>query len=418
MFCPKCGKQLPDNVKFCTGCGAQIGQVKENGQKKEAKNSKPERLPEPVRTNIPSTHQTDFPSQIEMSQKTKESENKNKRTMIILFGVLIVLILVAIGMAVFYFKEINNSGRDESVQNELDNGDDEETEEQEPEDDAKAQDDEAQDAEAQDVEEQDADDTDSSVAESEPEEEARVVSDTNEVVRNTILSGVPKALYSYEFEETLGNAQVVVRNADETMPEVTSDIEPQYISGMDGKAVYLDGSYGVQLSDVKRIGTSYTIAFWMKADELYAWAPYIHIGYDLLDSSRRSRIWLGQKEDGVSIAPILSSERAVSKESFEIRPKDYAVNTIEPGIWSHIVFTVDGNTRGSRNSSQLGTIYVSGRYAGEGDVVLDTMNVDDFTVYLGINCWDVLYPVAFDDVKIWDQVLDDQQVLELFNAYQ
>lgn len=381
MFCPKCGKQLPDHVKFCTGCGTQIGQVKEKNQK-------------------------------------KESENKNKRTMIILFGILIVLILVAVGMAVFYFKEINNDSRIESVQNEPDNDDDETTEEQEPEDDTEVQEDSEQaDTESEDGEQEDADigsDEESAAS----EEETRVVSDTNEVVKNTILPGVPKALYSYEFDETLGNAQVVVRNAGETMPEVTSDIEPQYIPGMDGKAVYLDGTYGVQLSDVKRIGTSYTIAFWMRADALYAWAPYIHIGYDLLDSNRRSRIWIGQKEDGVSVAPIISSERAVAKESFEIRPKDYAVNTIEPGIWYHIVLTVDGNTRGSRAGSQLGTLYVSGRYAGEGDIVLDTMNVDDFTVYLAINCWDVLYPAAFDDVKIWDQVLDGQQVLELFNAYQ
>lgn len=25
MFCEKCGKELPDNAKFCDGCGAQIG---------------------------------------------------------------------------------------------------------------------------------------------------------------------------------------------------------------------------------------------------------------------------------------------------------------------------------------------------------------------------------------------------------
>lgn len=25
MFCEKCGRELPDNAKFCDGCGAQIG---------------------------------------------------------------------------------------------------------------------------------------------------------------------------------------------------------------------------------------------------------------------------------------------------------------------------------------------------------------------------------------------------------
>ena len=46
------------------------------------------------------------------------------------------------------------------------------------------------------------------------------------------------------------------------------------------------------------------------------------------------------------------------------------------------------------------------------------MNTDNFEVYLGINCWDALYPVAFDDVKIWDQVLDGSQIQELYNAYE
>ena len=55
---------------------------------------------------------------------------------------------------------------------------------------------------------------------------------------------------------------------------------------------------------------------------------------------------------------------------------------------------------------------------GEGDVVPDTMNTDDFDVYLGINCWDQLYPVAFDEVKIWDQVLDAGQIQELYSAYE
>ena len=24
MFCPKCGKNVPDNTKFCPGCGADL----------------------------------------------------------------------------------------------------------------------------------------------------------------------------------------------------------------------------------------------------------------------------------------------------------------------------------------------------------------------------------------------------------
>ena len=172
------------------------------------------------------------------------------------------------------------------------------------------------------------------------------------------------------------------------------------------------------LSDVGRIGTSYTVAFWMKADDLQDWSPFIHIGHDLLDSENRARLWLGQKTDSVSVAPIISSESRRTADSFEIRPGNSAPNSIDPGVWYHIAFTVDGSRQGSRKGSVLGTLYVAGRYICEGDIVPDMMNTDNFEVYLGINCWDALYPVAFDDVKIWDQVLDGSQIQELYNAYE
>ncbi len=413
MFCPKCGKQLPDSSKFCTGCGAQLiqtdqsKQTKKPKQAKEPKQAKAVRLPEPVKNEAAGMPSAGLSSQIGMSAKTKETENRNRRTMIILFVTLIVLIVIAVGMAIYYVKELHDSDNKGDVESEIVNGDDEE-----------AQDPETMQEPQEQVDEAGAADPEQGTEETYAEETAPVVSDTNEVVKNTILAGVPKALYSYNFDETLGNAQVVVRDTPPEMPEVSSDVEAQYVPGMDGSAVYLDGSYGIQLSDVKKIGTSYSIAFWMKADALYDWAPFIHIGYDLLSTDYKCRLWLGQKTDGTSVAPILSSEQAVLSDSFEIRPEANAVSSMNAGVWYHIVFTVDGDTKGSRESSVFGTLYVSGRYAGSGDIVLNTMNVDDFTVYLGINCWDVLYPVAFDDVKIWDKVLTGQQVSQLFNAYQ
>ena len=40
MFCPKCGKELPDNAKFCGGCGANV--------------NAPVSAPEPVKQSVPS----------------------------------------------------------------------------------------------------------------------------------------------------------------------------------------------------------------------------------------------------------------------------------------------------------------------------------------------------------------------------
>ena len=41
MFCSKCGKELPDNSRFCTGCGAKVNtdpvQVPPDSLKQEPK---------------------------------------------------------------------------------------------------------------------------------------------------------------------------------------------------------------------------------------------------------------------------------------------------------------------------------------------------------------------------------------------
>lgn len=412
MFCPKCGKQLVDGYKFCTGCGNQIAQPGSEPQKPVKPKIQPPKVqqsnlqPEGVQ-NIPDMQAPNMSFHLQKTEETKQMENKNKRMMIILIIVLVVLILVAIGMAAYYFSVLRDDSRSDAVESERVTEDIDTEDEQDNEPDNDENDSEV------DSEEQVSEETPAE----EQEEEARVTSDTNEVIKDTIIYSIPKSVYSYDFDDSLGNAQVVIRKEAETMPEIADNVEPQYVSGIDGKAVYLDGSYGIRLSDVQKVGSSYTIAFWMKADDFHDWAPFIHIGYDLLDQSKRCRLWLGQKTDGVSVAPIISSEQARTGTSYEIRPTG-VLSSMQPGVWYYIVFTVDGTKQGSSGNCLLGTLYVAGQYAGGGNIALDTMNVDDFDVYLGINCWDALYPVAFDGVKIWDQVLDANQVEDLFNAYQ
>lgn len=399
MFCPKCGKQIPDGAKFCPGCGNKMqipgGNVqqtkKPDGNVQQAK--KPDR---DVKQSMPPETGHGQP------QSTQKAGNKNRALTIILSIVLVILILAAVGLGIYYFKALGLPVSEDTDREE----EDMETEEEPQEEEAEAKDEAA------------SEDGDDGSALEMPAEEQGVVSDTNEVISETILYNIPKSVYSYQFDEDLGNAKAVVRTVGDSMPEISENLKVKYVPGMDGKAVYLDGTYGILLSDVGRVGTSYTVAFWMKADDLQDWSPFIHIGHDLLDSDNRARLWLGQKTDDVSVAPIISSESRKTADSFEIRPGKSVPNSIEPGVWYHIVFTVDGSRQGSRKGSVLGTLYVAGRYICEGDIVPDMMNTDNFEVYLGINCWDALYPVAFDDVKIWDQVLDSSQIQELYNAYE
>lgn len=405
MFCPKCGKQIPEGAKFCGGCGNPVKPLSEApsaGRMQFTKAAEPPKQQKPSGSNQVPLPPANLPSDMALARDTKEEERKNRKLTIILCIVLAVLVCVAAGMGIYYVKVLKGDA------SEPDRIEESKNIEGEVETEGETQ------AESETQTKEEAELTE----QTETAEAEGVVSDTNEVVGDTILENIPKAVYSYSFNDTLGNAKVAVRNTPDAEPEETEDVEPQYVRGIDDKAVFLDGTYGIKLSDVERVGDSYTIAFWMKADQLYDWAPFLHIGHDLFDSEKRVRLWLGQKTDTASVAPIISSERALTEDSFEIRPGQSMPNTIEPGVWYHIAFTVDGSRQGSKQGRLLGTLYVAGKYVGEGDVVPDTLNTDDFDVYLGINCWDQLYPVAFDEVKIWDQVLDAGQIQELYSAYE
>ncbi len=359
MFCTKCGQEIRNDARFCPFCGAAAGEKIRPAAGGNA--------------GIGST------------------KGGNKNLKIMLGAFLGVLVLAGIGGAVWHFTANRSKEAEKTVTKQEQTQETKKEETQTPAVDEMA------------------------AADETAEEVQKVTSDTNEVVNNRILDNVPKAVNAYDFEDDADGAQAVVRNNVEQQPEA-ADVTVQYVDGIEGKAVYLDGTYGISLQDIGRIGESYTVAFWIKADDLYDWSPFIHIGYDVLDTGKRCRLWVGQKTDGASVAPILSSEQARDESFYEIRP-DGMDGTMQPGAWYHIVFTVDGTRSGSSNNSVFGTLYVSGEKVGEGDVARDVMNVDAPEVFLGINCWDALFPAAYDGVRIWNLALDEGQVKELYQAY-
>ena len=105
-------------------------------------------------------------------------------------------------------------------------------------------------------------------------EKPEVDSSSMEIINDVLLSNVPKADYSYSFNGKLNDSVVVTRAGDEgrfnsgTYPEMSEDVFPLFTEGVEGDALYLDGSYGVALQGVEPLNESYTISFWFRADEL------------------------------------------------------------------------------------------------------------------------------------------------------
>lgn len=128
----------------------------------------------------------------------------------------------------------------------------------------------------------------SGTTESEPES-SEVIQEKDPVVPEE----VPEALYHWSFDDATGIAAVVQGdkaadsiNDGATYDIIPSDHEIMFANGPVGQCLYLDGKYGVQLTDLASIDTdAYTISFWMNADRLSTYGPVVQMGRNIGDTA-------------------------------------------------------------------------------------------------------------------------------------
>lgn len=259
---------------------------------------------------------------------------------------------------------------------------------------------------------------------------------------STAFAATPK--YQYGFDGELGGAQTAVRVGDtdglptggvNTIPTVDSSITAQYTEGVNGKAIFLDGSYGLIL-DAKNVGESYSIAFWVKPERFSDYGPIIQIGKDLLEADGKCS-WLNiTKTSWVGDAtPIIWSRSLQADNELGLgagtvwpwyQTAYFAVSSDNPMAlakkdWTHVVVTVDGSTKGM--DPVLGTevpgtvnskLYINGELFGEGPVALHTFT-EGSQVFIGCNAWDYFTKGAYDDIKVYDTVLTAAEVKTAMN---
>lgn len=240
----------------------------------------------------------------------------------------------------------------------------------------------------------------------------------------TAYAATPK--YENGFDGSLGGAKILTREGDNedggnpgTLPAVNDSVKAQFGAGVNGDAVYLDGKYGLLL-DAKAMGENYTLAFWINPARFSNFGPMIQIGSDLL-STNQSAKWLNITKtdwDGDSAPIIWSRNEALDSWPWYLKAYFSAGGgyQIPKNEWSHIAVTVDGSKVGMDpvlGTEVAGTVhsqlYVNGELIGEGPVAADTFTGDS-KVYVGINCWDILFKGYIDDIKIYDTVLTAAEV--------
>lgn len=253
------------------------------------------------------------------------------------------------------------------------------------------------------------------------------VDSSKEIVKDVLLSSVPKADFSYSFNGKLGDAAVVTRTGDVggfnegTYPVQAEDVLPLFTEGMEGDAIYLDGSYGVQLLGVDALADSYTISFWFRADELRDWSPFLLIGSHLLEvGERQSFLSFNKKttEEGTQVVPVFNTIDGPTGYSCEVRPSMEDKRCISLNVWNYITICVDASQRSEEDPNKvMAYLYLNSEMIGSGPVSKLHLESEGVYAYLGINCFDELFRASYDEIHIWNHVLDESQISSMYTAY-
>lgn len=259
------------------------------------------------------------------------------------------------------------------------------------------------------------------------EPEKPEVDSSKEIVGDVLLSSVPKADFSYSFNGKLNDAVVVTRSGDEgrfnegTYPEIAEDVYPLFTEGIEGDAIYLDGSYGVELLGVDALNESYTISFWFRADEMFDWSPFLLIGSHLMDvGGSQSYLSFNKKttEEGEEVVPIFNTIDAQLENSCEVRPSMDHKKCIELNEWYYITICVDASaSSGAGEGRAMGYLYLNSELIGSEEVSLLNMDPENVKAYLGISCYDELFRATYDEVHIWKDMLSESQISSMYTAY-
>lgn len=260
-------------------------------------------------------------------------------------------------------------------------------------------------------------------------------------------ASVPKAKYTYNFNKADKNLVAVTRKGDDasagtnagTIPTKDSKKKVILKKGKNGKALYLDRTYGVQLKNMKLKSSKYTISFWVKSEaNMSDFMPLFMAGSDLL-GKKTSTKWINITKASFigDMSPIVWSRNEKKNQwPWTGAWAGEAVNSITGSAgWQHVTAVVGGAYKDKKNDidvkakSRWGeegaddsfegnnvVIYVNGKMYGSGTPIADDIMDGKESAFLGINCWDVLFKGYIDDVQIYDKALTQAQVTALYKS--
>ena len=224
------------------------------------------------------------------------------------------------------------------------------------------------------------------------------------VIKDIIVA--ERAIYNrtaqYSFEDNLSDSLQQYADAVAAVSVAdTAPISAVYIDGPTGRAVNLDGSYGVLLPDDLIDSYQYTVAFWFnqhmaeqffrpaffgaRSAEPARWTSFLPVSWNA-----QLMLWSNYVDDAGNVSWLDG-----------ITGVTYPVNE-----WHHLAFAVKNGAF---------QIYYDGVQVGAGSNLRDIFShsPEGNVISLGLNYWDAPTLAAFDELSIYDEALTGAEIKAL-----
>ena len=251
-------------------------------------------------------------------------------------------------------------------------------------------------------------------------------------------------VYSFEDVESSGTLVKRVNETDKSnipSEEYTKDIVPEYGDGVKGKAIHLNGEYGLRLDKIAGSASkSYSISMWVKADAYKENTPIVQ--------TSASEFGVTNKGMGESWCAIAGNNGSSFGQGTTLKIWSYgadythvslsgkpALSSGENAEWTYLTLVVDGEKSldadgkeaGYKKGTGLAKVYMDGVLVASGNVQNEKEGYDvtvdgetkhyDMKTYVGVNAWsaDKYFQGFVDELVFTSDVMTEEEVVANYN---
>ena len=239
-------------------------------------------------------------------------------------------------------------------------------------------------------------------------------------------------MYTFEDKDTIGTIVKRKNDGDEMEPtqEDAANVkvdETDFVKGVKGKALKLDGTYGLRLDKIAGTKSkNYSICAWFKPEEALEGKNALKQNQPLIVSTASKfgfetgmdETWCGVAANDQTKKPGQPSDNKIKlwwydKDSSHTDVGTTAnpapIGTGEDVGWTHIALVVDDSGEKAENYA-TGTLYVNGKKICSGKVRNEKGEL--MKTYLGVNAWaaDGYYKGLIDELVFTNEVLTQKEL--------